>query len=282
MEKSPLFDNDTSLLFNNVNTLSSELDAACADYTEMLDTIRNRTMRIAVPFGLEGIDGDTTLESLTEKAANLWKRVSIIIVKIWTNIKELVVKAFHMFDGTLKKLKAFKETVGNNLSNKDTTSFNKAIAETYQKNILFSKIDILLGEVRMKWQEVDGSGGEERPFLTKLGYKLIGGTKLVYSGPKPSQDSMSGHGYLITDVPVAVDACIELFEKFPAYKDSLFTTYDTEVAKLKNAASTDTATGNALNTIRTKYILVHKSVATILREIRLVSGTVVAMANAVK
>lgn len=271
---------------HSIELMGFDCEKEVMQYYDVQIQIRNRHAQIIRPFGLENIDGDVVLEELYQKSKNLLGSIRNFIIKLWTSLKELLDKAVHVFDSTLREMKRYQQRLKEGLKPKEGGIFFSTKVTTYSKEIFQKRIETLLREVSMRWLEVDGKPNMlEHRSLIDIGHVITeenGKVKYNYSGVYPTIDSIGGHGFNLENITAFLTAIIDLYEKFPNYKENMIRAYDSDIKARYDRSRTDDQKAETILADRASYIRLHKTVSTVLKEIRELGNEILILCRAIQ
>lgn len=273
-----------NLLLQECSALSLQMNQEIQAYNELQVKIMERRSILFAPFSLENCDGDQAMEGLVQGTKNVLSRIKNIIIKIWTNIKELVEKALHIFDGTERKLKQYQAVLktGKEIN---ANNFNKRLT-MYPNGIMIKRVDAIMNEINMRWTEANGTPNlAERKSLDAIGFHVRnnnGSVTASYNGAIPREDSIVGHGYKPLDVARVVDNAIALFEQFPKYKDGMIKQFDNFIKTRYQGAQSSEQKASVILMDRIAYMTMHKTMQFILKSIREIGKQAVALCAALE
>lgn len=290
------------MLIQEASSISAELNGELDRYLELQNQINMYQMRRLRPFSLENGDMDAGLEGLIQGTHNVISRIKNFIIKLWYTLKNILDKMLHLFSGTLKKLKGYQEQFKSGIDQSKFDAFSNTKLKVYKKVDMQKRLDILTREVEMKWVNSDGSVNRDerngdvgfwanlfhgrQEGLIAIGHNLKvdgeGHVKQTYTGTLPKEDTLGSHGYTFADVSTFVNAIVNIYEKFPGYKENLKKMGDNEIDAKYKSATTSEQKYKAIIADRTKYILIQKLVTIVLKEMREIGKELVAICGAIQ
>lgn len=276
---------EVDIKLHECSSLSQLLNQAIEEFNQITQEMRDKRSCIVLPFGLENTDYDAGMEGLIEKSKNVLSKIKNFIIKLWTAIKELLDKVLHVFDGTLRKLKAYKETFKGGVASKNEQAFYDAKVTCYPKVVMQRRIECLLNEINMRWTESDGTpNAAERESLDPIGFHVRvndGKVTASYNGVYPKLDTLAGHGYTFDDVGILLNNAVDMYEKFPQYKENLIKAYNNSIEARYKRDSNDEQKSQTILADRVQYMAIHKTIQFVLKDIREIGKETLAICNVI-
>jgi hypothetical protein len=275
--------NELDIALHECTNVSNSLNEKIIEFNETQTEISQYMAKSITPFSLENRDGDIALEELIQKGKNLLSTIKNLIIKLWTNIKELVDKALHIFSGTVKKLKQYQAALKTKTAI-DQAGFNVRI-NCYPKAIMIKRVTAIMNEINMRWSMANGSPNmAERKSLDEIGFHIRndnGKVKASYNGAFPREDTIAGHGYQLVDIARLVDNAITMFDQFPNYKESMIRQFDSFIKERYNTVNSDAQKAQVILMDRVAYMSMHKTIQYILKSIREIGNQTVSICKAI-
>ncbi len=290
------------MAIQEASSVAIELNAEVEKFFVIQANINAYQMRRLRPFSLENGDMDAGLEELIQGAHNVVSRIKNFIIKLWYTLKNVLDKMLHLFSNTLKKLKGYQDLFKSGIDQSKFAAFSNTTLKVYKKVDMQKRLDVLTREVEMKWVNSDGSINQaERQgdvdWITKLfhgrqegliaiGHNLKidgeGHVKQTYTGALPKEDTLGSHGYTFADVSAFLNSIVNIYEKFPGYKENLRKMGDNEIDSKYKSAETSDQKYKAIIADRTKYIYIQKMTTIVLKEMREIGKEIIAICGAIK
>jgi len=269
-----------------LNKLMDSLNCEFDSLTSIKHQIRIHLSKKIKPFGLENNDGDSALEDLIQKSKNVLSSIRNLIVKLWQKIKDVLSWFMGIFDGTLRKLKAFQVSLSAGTKATDPKNLQEVKLSCYPKVVMQRRLEVLLKELSLNWQNVNGSANPNiASSLGDIGFTIRiddGKVKAAYNGVFPKLDSISGHGYSKEDIVRFLNLTISIYEKFADYKKQMTRVFDTQIKERYDRSTNDEQQAQSILADRLFFIKLHKTLTFVGKEIKEIGNEMLALCKAIQ